>query len=495
MACVASKNEQHTSDSADPGDPRNISVDSLLENLVNPCGLSQWLLALLLMLSTSSLATFPVYGNSASPHRCRMEPAVELFAHHNNLTFDQIASRIGPWHGQNTTVHSLQFGCMRYKRNWTEMKLSPVLLANLSTHIEYTTEPCPFGYVHQQSAYHYPQSVVVEFSTVCEHSWLTPFGTSIYMIGMLFGFILGGWSGDRFGRRPTIMAASMLELLTGVWTVLAPNYTNYVLARGLMAVGNTAKINAATCRINHWWRNTSEVKQLRTLWTEEVELQKLSKPMMTASGNILKPRRGFNFLKPLSSPKVARCTLLCVGSMLGLVMGFFGLLLYARILSSYVYLVGFLNALTAIPANILSAVLYRYCLRRKRPLIALTGLAAIVLAASSLYTLIMQPKADLVMTVCSNIALVLVNASVCMCYVYVPELFPSEIRTHAFGLVLGLARIGSIVCTFVNELDRIVAHGVPMLIYAAVFLCVLVTLALLEDTSGENLPDVSQEKC
>ncbi|THD27114.1 Solute carrier family 22 member 2 [Fasciola hepatica] len=582
MACDAITTDRYASEPVPPDDSHEINVDNLLENLVKPCGLTQWSLALLLMFSTSTLATFPIYGNSASPHRCRMEPEVEQFVDQHNVTFNHFASRIGPWYGQNRSVHPVEFGCLRYKRNWTQLDLSKLFLSNqsdLEWDAEEPTEPCPKGYVHQPSDYHYPQSVVVEFSTVCDYSWLTPFGTSIYMVGMLFGFIVGGWSGDHFGRRPTIMVASFVELVTGIWTVLSPNYTNYVLARGFMGVGNTAKISVASvlniemtvaryrsifhailalglnflyrstmalfaylipnwrwmyvatmspnflsvfyfvflpesprwllsrgrrpealrvlyraCRINHWWRITPEVKQMRALLTEELELQKLNKPMMTASGNVvITPRKRLNLIKPFTSPKMARCTLLCVCGMLGLVMGFFGLLLYARNLSTYVYLVGFVNALTAIPANILSALLYRFCRRRKRPLMGLICLAAIILASSSAYTLIMRPANDLVMTVSSNLALILVSASVCMCYVYVPELFPSEIRTHAFGLVLGLARVGSIVCTFINELDRFVAHSVPMLIYAVVFVCVLVALALLEDTSGENLPDVSHE--
>ncbi|KAA0187387.1 Solute carrier family 22 member 2 [Fasciolopsis buskii] len=579
MASTVNANDRHYAEPDIPEDLCELNVDSLLKNLVKPCGLSQWSLALMLMLSTSSLATFPIYGNSASPHRCRMEPEVEQFADQHNMSFEQLASYIGPWYGQNSSLHHTQFGCLRYKRNWTQLALSGVLLSNRSTldwDVEEPIEPCPDGYVHQQSAYHYPLSAVVEFSTVCDHSWLTPFGTSVYMVGMLFGFIAGGWCGDRFGRRPTIIGASVFELLTGIWTVLSPNYTNYVLARGLMGVGNTAKISVASvlnlemtlakyrslfhailalglnflyrstmalfaylipnwrwlyvatmspnflsifylvllpesprwllsrgrrseavrvlyrvCLVNHWWNETPEVKQMHALLTEEVELQKLNKPKITASGHICKPQERFSFIKPFTSPKVARCTLLSACSMLGLVMGFFGLLLYARALSTYVYLAGFINALTAIPANILCALLYRYCHRRKRPLMGLTLMAGIILAASAGYTLIVRPTNDLAMTVGSNLALILFGASVAMCYVYVPELFPSEIRTHAFGLVLGLARVGSIVCTFVNELDRFVAHGVPMLIYAVVCAGILVALALQEDTSGENLPDVS----
>ncbi|KER29478.1 hypothetical protein T265_03945 [Opisthorchis viverrini] len=557
-------------------------VDSILEKIVGPCGLWQWSIAVLLAVSTASLSTFPVFANSFSPHRCRMEDSAEEYFAAQNFTFDYIASRIGPWHtSAGTRISSVggnDIGCVRFQLDWSSVDLIAFFDPN-NTFVRtenMTVEQCPLGFVHQESAMHYPGNVIIDFDTRCAKSWLVPLGTSVYMLGMLFGFIFGGWFGDRFGRKPTLLGFSIFELCCGVWTCLSPNYVSYVLARFLMAIGNTAQINVSSVLIIELtvaryrsvltaplslginfihrglmafeaymipqWRwlhlavmspnllsvlyffylpesprwlvaNNRPNEAIRVLQTGcRVNKRKSMKAVENDFENVLSPPEGFEnqigeqisrrsasnqkstILRPFSTPKLAKTTLLCCFIVTGIVMSFFGLLLYASEVRTIVYLAAFWNASSSVPAILLSSLVYRYTKRRRLPLACIIGLSSCTLIFGGIFTTFGHLRSDLLLTVCSNIALVLLNSSLCMCYVYIPELFPSDIRTNAFGTVLGLARVGSIICSFVNELDRYVKHGVPLLVYSIVLVVVWLSIFLMKDTSGENLPDRGDEE-
>ncbi|KAF6774146.1 hypothetical protein AHF37_06758 [Paragonimus kellicotti] len=571
---VETEEGRNNCEQADGIERARFNVDRLLEDLVGPCGLWQWSLVIIMALSTISVSTFPVFANSASQHRCRMEDRVEKFALDRNFTFAYIASHIGPW----TNISGQMKGCLRYELDWNVLNLTDFFFDSDSnySHTSVPLESCPLGYIHEESAMHYPGNVIIEFETVCQKSWLVPTGTSVYMTGMLFGFILGGWTGDRFGRRPSIIFFSILELICDLWTCLSPNYINYVLARGITGIGNTAKIalnnvlmvelttarhrstlNAVLAiglnfvsrammslcaftipywrwfyavyvspnlltvayifylpesprwllarsrvseavrvlqtgyRINHRKMSQDDQKRLDDLMQEALKMDSLLNNSPQVHTNKSTKKLSGSMLRPFTDRQFAKTSILCLLSLLGIVMSYFALLLYARIIRTYVYLVGFLNATTAIPATLIATLLYRYCRRRKLPLQIVITLVLCILGGGGLYTVIVQPESDLVLTVASNIGLILLSSALCMFYIYVPELYPSEIRTHAFGLILGFARIGSIVSTFVNELDRIVVHGFPVTVYAGTFVFVLIALFFLSDTTGENLPDVS----
>ncbi|KAA3681050.1 uncharacterized protein DEA37_0001669 [Paragonimus westermani] len=150
-------------------DKFELNVDQLLIDIVQPCGLWQWMVTLLLMLSSTSIATFPVYANSASPHRCRMEPHIEQFIEQNNLSFTHVASRIGPWDDATTNgtlLSSKDLGCFRYRSDWSAENGVAILHANSSKDwTDHELERCPLGFVFEESNYHYPGTVVAEFAT------------------------------------------------------------------------------------------------------------------------------------------------------------------------------------------------------------------------------------------------------------------------------------------------------------------------------------------
>ncbi|KAF6771418.1 hypothetical protein AHF37_09540 [Paragonimus kellicotti] len=482
----------------------SFNVDQILEDVVKPFGFWQWSLALLLTFSSTSTMTFPVYANSASPHRCRMEERVEQFILNNSVSFEQAAAFVGPWEqsvkDNQTTITHYGSGCLRYKVDWENTNIEQFFFKKEYLNNSLPTEYCKYGYVYENSPYYYPGNVVAEFSTVCDYAWLVPFGTSVYMVGVALGNIFGGWSGGRFGRKNTLILSACIETVCGIWISLSPNYLSYILARGAVGIGSTAKSNVAGVLLLELtlakYRSTFRAmlslgiafiyRGLMALWAYYLPYWRwLNVAVMSPClFSIL-----YFFFLP-ESPRwlfsKRRTTLLTTTIMFGVSMCLVGMIFYARAVRHYIYVVGFLNALMAIPGLILFTILYRLIRHRKLPLMALVGIILLVLTVGSVYTIFYKPTSDIVLIVCSNIAVCLLQASVNMVILYVPELFPSDIRTQGLGLVLAMSKGGGIICSFVNSLDQHVLHGLPLLIYASVLIVVLGALVLLRDTSGEN---------
>ncbi|KAF8562855.1 hypothetical protein P879_04594 [Paragonimus westermani] len=561
-------------------------IDQLLEDIIRPYGLWQWMVTVLLMVSSTSIATFPVYANAAAPHRCRMEPHIEQFINQHNLSFSQVASRIGPWKGisTNRTWTSKHFGCFRYRSNWSAENSTTILDVNSSgDRLELEVERCPLGFVHDRSNHHYPGTIVAEFATVCERDWLVPTGTTLFLLGFALGMITSGWIGDRLGRKKTVIVFSVLELLSGVWATLSPNFANYILARTFMGIGNLGKANAANVLILElttakyrsmmsasfslgtnflfrsllplwafcipswrWLHLTTLSPHLFTVFyvvflpesprwltsqNRSIEaldvlkkgyvinhlrcpkpglktLSQLQKTIMdnpsTAGSGCSKPQQSMQplsvrhclggLLKSFSTPYLTKTTLCSIIIHGGTSTSFFGLLYYARILYGSIYLNGFLNSTTAFPAAVLTTLVYRYSRYRKRPLAGLIGLALIILIPGSIFTIVYRPVDDIVLTICSNLALLLHTSMLGMYAVYIPELFPSEARIQGVGIANGIGRLISMSSTFVNELDKAIAHGVPLLIYSILLLISLMMLALLPEISREHPDDLEKSR-
>ncbi|TGZ67677.1 hypothetical protein CRM22_004666 [Opisthorchis felineus] len=253
LSIAVQENEEKSSKA--PGNltqpDQTLNVDELLEEDVGQLGLWQWLVTLVAMFSNPAALTFPVFANSMPKHRCILEPQLETTLKSYNLTFEQRALVVGPWSKEGVT------GCYRYDIMWNQSTLSDRikdLFSKIPTNLSMglPTTPCNKGYEYYLEEEQYPGSVVKEFETVCTRRWLVPLGTSVYMIGMAFGFILGGLASDRFGRKRTILGLAAIEFLGAVATSTAPNYYVYTLARAFIGAANIGKLTAINILTIEW---------------------------------------------------------------------------------------------------------------------------------------------------------------------------------------------------------------------------------------------------
>ncbi|GAA41232.2 solute carrier family 22 member 21 [Clonorchis sinensis] len=555
-----------------------LNVDELLERDVGQFGLWQWLVALVAMFSNPAALPFPVFANSVPKHRCMLEPKLEATLRTYNLTFEQRALVVGPWSKE------LFSGCYRYDILWNQSTLSDrikdifsTIPANLS--MELPTTPCNKGYEYYLEEKQYPGSVVKEFETVCTRRWLVPLGTSMYMIGMAFGFILGGLASDRFGRKRTILSLAAIEFFGAVATSTAPNYYVYTLARAFIGAANIGKLTAINILTIEWtvaryrmilsslislgvnlifrsvlsleayyvrdWRWLNAVSMAPTLmavvqffflvesprWllsqdrrkdalnvmlhartinrslhpgrvypatcldqliaSEKEECHKLqtsdTPSRNQVSARYCDPPKGF--CVSCSTWDLAKNTVLGTVLFCGQSMSYMGLLLYGRQVQGNVYLVSFLNAMTTVPAICISSTFYRLLRHRRPPLMGIYAAASFLLLIGGVCTFLNVSETDLPLIVCANIVFTFLGATGSMLFVYIPELFPSSIRTQGFGVIAGMGRMGSFLSAFVNELDISIGHGVPLIIYGCAMPLMLLVILFIPDTTGENLPD------
>ncbi|CAL8106010.1 unnamed protein product [Calicophoron daubneyi] len=565
-----------------PTSEKALDVDNVLENVVKPFGFWQWMVTVLLAVSSTSIEIFLVFANSVSSHRCKMEDRVELFFREHNLTLNRIAPLIGPWNGQKSDQSEGSFidsGCYRYRLNWSAIDLEEHFLTEnfpVSTNLPY--EKCPIGYVHEPNEYQYPDSVIAEFGIVCDKKWLMSMEKTLFMIGFVIGVIISGWLADRIGRKRTLILFSMLELFSGLWTSTAGSYANYVTGRTLMAIGNMGKGNVASILMleittakyrstflavltsgtdfffcvllclwaycipswrllsliaisphvftllyfyflpesPRWLNSQGRTKAaLRVLkfgfkmnrWNDRNEVanvfqayqphreprnRRVKKPAAYREQLMIQCKQCM--LGPFGTRKLIKITLPCLVVTTTITTSFFGLLYYARIVRGYVYLIPFFNSLTAIPGILSFLLLYRFVRYRKRPLTLMLATSAFILMATGFCGLGASSPSDAFLTICSNIALILLSTCMSMCCVYMPELYPSEVRAHAFGLIVGIGRVCALLCTFINRLDKYSFHGSPLLVYSCLLYAGVVALFMLKDTNGEKMVDKEQEE-
>ncbi|VDP68010.1 unnamed protein product [Echinostoma caproni] len=223
-----------------------VNVDDLLEHHVGACGLWQWAVVILCVLSAPTMSIFPVFANAVPDIRCKMEPSVEDTFSQFGLNFDQAAEIIMP---KTVKDSGIQYGCSRLQFNWTDEATVKRLIADhlrlngsvVQNSSNLSTEPCPFGYVYRSRPFQHPSTIVMDFNLVCNHAWIPPFGVFLFMIGMFVGYLLGGSLGDKYGRKPTAIGFSLVELVGAVVISTAPNHYVYHIGRMFVGITNTGK--------------------------------------------------------------------------------------------------------------------------------------------------------------------------------------------------------------------------------------------------------------
>ncbi|VDN27643.1 unnamed protein product [Dibothriocephalus latus] len=69
------------------------------------------------------------------------------------------------------------------------------------------------------------------------------------MLGMLIGYLVGGWFGDQFGRRRVILASGVAEFVIELLICFSANHTQYIILRILVAICVTTRFSALTVLI------------------------------------------------------------------------------------------------------------------------------------------------------------------------------------------------------------------------------------------------------
>jgi OCT family organic cation transporter-like MFS transporter 4/5 len=78
-------------------------------------------------------------------------------------------------------------------------------------------------------------TTVSEWNLVCDRTALLSTVQGSYMGGVFVGCIFWGWASDKYGRRPSILIASVIQMVTSIIAAFSVNYIMFIFFRFLVA--------------------------------------------------------------------------------------------------------------------------------------------------------------------------------------------------------------------------------------------------------------------
>nr|XP_036293308.1 solute carrier family 22 member 11-like [Pipistrellus kuhlii] len=137
--------------------------------------------------------------------------------------------------------------CHRFRQpQWQLLNYSD--LAINTTELE--TEACLDGWIYDQSIF--TSTIVTQWNLVCKSKSLKFWSQAIYFYGYLLGPPLGGYISDKFGRKPALLASSLLAALLGTGSIFAPTFPIYCVIRFLLAVSLGTIYSASLSLFVEW---------------------------------------------------------------------------------------------------------------------------------------------------------------------------------------------------------------------------------------------------
>lgn len=113
-----------------------------------------------------------------------------------------------------------------YSKNYSKCELYDVNLDGLENKSEIVK--CD-EYIYDDSIY--KSSAVIEWTMVCSRAFLKATADAIFMMGVLIGSIVFGQMSDSIGRKPVFFASLVLQVIFGVLAGIAPEYISFTISR------------------------------------------------------------------------------------------------------------------------------------------------------------------------------------------------------------------------------------------------------------------------
>ncbi|XP_053606652.1 beta-alanine transporter [Plodia interpunctella] len=102
--------------------------------------------------------------------------------------------------------------------------------------------PCSHGWQYDHSVY--TNTIVTEWSLVCDRNFYPTLGLMLLGVGGIIGNYIFGYLQDSIGRKPSFFIYLLIECIFGVATAFAPNYIVWLICR--FGVGFTVPAIMAT---------------------------------------------------------------------------------------------------------------------------------------------------------------------------------------------------------------------------------------------------------
>ncbi|XP_032513049.2 solute carrier family 22 member 13-like [Danaus plexippus] len=392
------------------------------------------------------------------------------------------------------------------------------------------------------------QTIVTEFDLICEREWMASFAQSVIMFGLVIGVSLFGWISDRFGRRVALLSSTILNIISMVSSAFSPDYWIYNGLRLIMGIasggsiivcvpyvieicskkyreiagalitlpdglselslalfayyfptwksltlgfssvsviilllvltlpesprwlvcnGRTEEAISTIMKAAEW--NKLETDHVRDTVNKSVGaiVQKINTDVSASYFDLFKKRLG----------TVTWCTIF-IWAVVGT--NYFGLYQYMTFLGTTVHTTVVMLALLQFPLCVFEVLLTKHFSRKA------TLIGVLVACGVPMLILIFTPKNHWVTSTLGVIGFSACYIAFGVIYVYHGELYPTCLRSMAYGITSGTNKVGAMASPFIA---RISPSWIPSSIFASLSFLAAAFCFLLPETKGSNLKD------
>ncbi|XP_074087337.1 steroid transmembrane transporter SLC22A24-like isoform X3 [Macrotis lagotis] len=178
-------------------------------------------------------------------HRCRipfLDNTSTLLNVSENLNFSSLLKLSIPLDSNGKLERCLRF-------SWPQwLPLSPNVTGQSQSLLE--TEPCVDGWVYDQSVI--TSSIVTEWDLVCDSQSLRSLSPSIFLSGILVGYLIWGYLTDRFGRKQMMPPSFIMVVVSSIGPAFTQTFPVYCCLRFLLGFSISGAMFSSGTLVIEW---------------------------------------------------------------------------------------------------------------------------------------------------------------------------------------------------------------------------------------------------
>ncbi|XP_056659705.1 solute carrier family 22 member 20-like [Monodelphis domestica] len=335
-----------------------------------------------------------------------------------------------------------------------------------------------------------------DWDLVCGQKPLKSIVQTIYMGGQQAGSIVFGILSDRYGRRTMLLCSSLMATIVGSCASFMPTYAGYVVFLFLNGVALTGVTITCLCLSEYQRKSESWLlyygaeagtAELLAAWRGK-ELASFGKVVMSYIEEDLAGVKASPFFTDLVRTPGIRITTFCLMlEWFACGFSFYGLGLDLQKFGFSIYWVQLIFALIDLPGKLLSSISMSY-LGRRVTLISFMLLPGVLIIIS----IFVPQDMPVFWMILSVLGKGFLGGAISCLYLYIEELYPTEIRQMGLSAGLFSIRFGA----FLSPMVFIGGSYFPILqplLFGMVPIVSAASACFLTETRGLPLLDTIQE--
>ncbi|XP_046963293.1 organic cation transporter protein-like [Vanessa cardui] len=393
-------------------------------------------------------------------------------------------------------------------------------------------------------------SLISDFQLICGKAWLGSFTQSVLMLGFVLGASFFGWLSDRFGRRKAIISSSVLNIVSMIPTSFAPDYWTFTVLRFIVGFASGGsfivcvpiimeiigkryrEVAGALCVLPdgigeallapfayflpkwntyllgfsmscifilflicflpespRWLISNGKVDQAIEEMTRAAKFNRLPttdiREIVMRSVEAMKIKENEktteNYLDFFRTKRLCILTVSTLFTWIVVGTCYYGIYQYMTLLGFDVFVTVAILGLIQVPLCPVEIAINKMFSRK----ISIYG--TLLVTGFTMVILIFTPNGHWATTLFGVIGFSASSITFVVLYVYTAELYPTPLRSMAYGMTSAAAKMGAMVAPFIANIRPV---WIPSSVFAVLSLTAVLTCFILPETKGRNLKDV-----